>query len=155
MLPSPMMEPATERRNSTLLLHWPLSSILSSALGTGSLVCLAPLVKPLAASPSEQEKRGSRVAQTVISVSFLQWNEGNANASASTVNVISKGLQKHKRSRILFNMDFQYQFTLPKKKKNEKTKHWHSSLTCHCGVTVVLILIQSRERLSQRPGFSI
>lgn len=37
MLPRPMMEPATDRTNSSLLPHWPRSSIFSSEAGSTSL----------------------------------------------------------------------------------------------------------------------
>lgn len=54
MLPRPMMDPATDRMNSTLLLHWPLSSIFTSEGGSGSGAWTAtPLRRPaLAASPN-------------------------------------------------------------------------------------------------------
>lgn len=57
MLPRPMMEPATDRINSILLPHWPLSSIFSSEVGTGLLACLVPLERALAASPTEKTQK--------------------------------------------------------------------------------------------------
>lgn len=70
MLPRPMMEPATDKINSSLLLHWPRSSIFSSEGGCRSLAWLLPLGRPaVAASPAEQTERGGGLQQ-VMEASF-------------------------------------------------------------------------------------
>lgn len=111
MLPSPMMEPATERRNSILLPHWPLSSILCSKLGAGSLVCLAPLVKPLAASPSEQGKREGTLGQIVFPLCHSETEQMLTHQQQSALNQNSffninainlKFLQKSEKSKTTF-----------------------------------------------------
>lgn len=54
-----MMEPATDRMNSILLPHWPLSSIFSS---DGALAWRVPLERLLAASPwrDKREEKGEK-----------------------------------------------------------------------------------------------
>ena len=62
MLPRPMMEPATDRINSILLLHWPRSSIFSSKEGVWSLAWLMPLERPALAASSTKKTGKMRIA---------------------------------------------------------------------------------------------